>query len=172
MKETSETTISSKPESNEAMVVFMRPSTFKNDFGSSVFDITENREDLVGIVPAKKKVVYKTNPGEHMFMVIGETADFMRANLQAGKTYYALVTPHMGGWKARFALRPVSKKELNSKRLNSWLSSCKIVENTKDSFEWVKQNAPSIQSKKQEFLTEWNARPEKAKPMLNPDDGL
>jgi hypothetical protein len=171
MKETPDATIY-KPVGNEVLVVFMRPSTFGFAISSSVFDIRENSDEFVGIIPAKKKVVYKTTPGEHMFMVIGESADFMKASLQAGKTYYALVTPRMGVWKARFSLQPVSKEQLHSDELKDWIGSCEIVENTEASFQWAKDNAPSIQSKKVEYLKKWDAKPEEEKPLLNPDDGL
>ena len=35
-----------------------------------------------------------------MFSVVGEAADFLEADLAAGKTYYIQVAPRMGAWKA------------------------------------------------------------------------
>lgn len=172
MKETSGVAPSYKPEKTESLVIFMRPSGLGFAISSSVFDITEKEEVFVGIVPAKKKVAYKTNPGEHMFMVVGESADFMRANLEAGKTYYALVTPRMGVWKARFSLKPIHKQELNSDEFQNWFNSCDFVENTQDSYDWAKNNTVSIQSKKEEYLTKWNEKSDTDKPLLNSDDGL
>ena len=48
--------------------------------------------DFIGILSGKTKVAHLTEPGEKLFMVIGENADFMKATLEAGKTYYALKT--------------------------------------------------------------------------------
>ncbi len=87
---------------DQALVVFMRPSGFGFAIQSSVFDIVDENPVFVGIVSAKAKVAYYVNPGERRFMVISESADFMDATLEAGKVYYALVTPRMGVWKARF----------------------------------------------------------------------
>ena len=157
---------------NESVVVFMRPSTLGFAISSSVFDINDSNESFLGIVSAKKKVVCRTTPGEHMFMVIGESADFMRANLQAGKTYYALVTPRMGAWKARFSLRPVTKAELGSDQFKTWYADCEFTENTPGAFQGAKDNAESIRSKKTEYLKKWNGKSEAAKPMLHPDDCL
>jgi hypothetical protein len=160
----------SVPADNESMVVFMRPSGMGFAVSSSVFDISDTGEDLVGIVSAKKRVAYNTKPGEHMFMVIGETADFMRANIKPGKTYYALVTPRMGAWKARFSLNPVSKSELSSIEFKDWLNTCEPTENTPEAFQWAKDNAPSIRTKRAASLVKWNEKPESDKPTLNPDD--
>jgi hypothetical protein len=159
---------------NESVVVFMRPSgegpVIKTS--SSVFDINDKDESFLGIVSAKKKVVCRTTPGEHVFMVIGESADFMKASLQAGKTYYVLVVQRMGGWKARFSLKPVTKNELISRQFKTWYADCELTENTPGAFQWAKDNAESIRSKRTEYWKKWNERSEADKPTLNPDDCL
>lgn len=160
------------PGDNESLVIFMRPSTMGWAVSSSVFDINDKDESFLGIVSAKKKVVYRAAPGEHMFMVIGESADFMRANLLPGKTYYALVTPRMGNWKARFSLKPLAKSELGSDKFKEWYAACEFTENTPGAFQWAKDNAESIRSKRVEYLKKWNEKPEAGKPVLNPDDCL
>jgi len=164
--------VSAVASDNESLVIFMRPSTLGFAISSSVFDINDKDESFVGIVSAKKKVVYRTAPGEHMFMVIGESADFMRANLQAGKTYYALVTPRMGVWKARFSLRPVTKAELGSDQFKTWYADCEFTENTPGAVQWAKDNAESIRSKRVEYQKKWNGKSEADKPAINRDDCL
>ena len=75
---------------------------------SSVFEVSDNRPaTLVGIVAAKKKLAYRTTPGPHTFMIIRESADFMYAELQPGRTYHAIAQVRMGVGKARFSLEPV-----------------------------------------------------------------
>ena len=108
------------PEEGQSMIVFMRPSGMGYGIQSSVFEIDNTEPKLAGIVAAKKKVAYRIAPGNHLFMVVGESADFMSAELEANKTYYALVTPRMGMWKARFSLRPVHADELNTNQFNDW----------------------------------------------------
>ena len=121
------------PDNGKAMIVFMRPSSFGFAIQSSVFDIAGDTPSLLGIVSAKTKVAHQVAPGEHLFMVVGESADFMSADLEADKTYFALVTPRMGAWKARFSLKPpVHADALDSSEFTERVNSCEWVEeNTK-----------------------------------------
>ena len=121
----SERELSYEPSESEAVIIFMRPSAFGGAIQSSVFDVTNGDNILVGIVSSKAKVAHKTAPGEHTFMVVGESADFMGAEVEAGKKYYALVTPRFGAWKARFSLKPIHKDELESDKL--WNGSAAAV---------------------------------------------
>ncbi len=98
----------------------MRPSAFGGAVQSSVFDVATAENVLVGIISSMAKVAYKTAPGELIFMVVGESADFMGAEVEAGKKYYALVTPRVGVWKARFSLKPMHKDELQSEEFMDW----------------------------------------------------
>ena len=158
----------------ETQVVFMRPSFLGGAVQSSVFAVESDGDELVGIVSAGTKVRYVTKPGEHLFMVIGESADFMRAYLEADKTYYALVTPRMGFWKARFSLKPVHKDELDTETFKDWDESTDFVLNTEQSQQWARDNWDSIQSKKAEYLHEWAAKSpaEKNEVTLRVGDGI
>jgi len=164
-------TLSYSPAAHEAVVIFMRPSMFGGAIQSAVFDVTTEENVLVGIVSAKSKVAYKTIPGDHLFMVVGESADFMKAELGAGKTYYALVTPRMGLWKARFSLKPIKRGELETKQFTDWESSCSFYENTAKSHQWVNENLSSIQSKREADYKKWMSKPEANRPVLREDDG-
>ncbi|MEW6068332.1 MAG: hypothetical protein AB1610_08590 [Nitrospirota bacterium] len=150
----------------------MRPSFFGGAIQSSVFDVTTQENILVGIVSSKRKIAYKTSPGEHLFMVIGESADFMKANLEAGKIYYALVTPRMGAWKARFSLKPLHKNDIETDDFKDWDSSCEFVENTDASYQWARDNAESIQFKRERYYQKWMSKPEEDIPLLNKEDGI
>jgi hypothetical protein len=159
---------------SETQVIFMRPSFFGGAIQSSVFDITDNLAELIGIVSAGTKVRYVTQSGEHLFMVIGENADFMRAYLNPGKTYYALVTVRMGFLKARFSLKPVRRGELDGETFKGWGNSTTFVENTEQSRQWARDNWESISSKKAEYLQKYAAKSpaEKAEVTLTVNDGI
>ena len=160
------------PEEGKSMVVFMRPSGFGWAIQSSVFEIKEGRPSLAGIVAAKTKVSYQVEPGKHLFMVVGESADFMSAELESNKTYYALVTPRMGMWKARFSLKPVHANELtSSSQLNEWLEDCEWVEKSSASDNWASENMPSIKSKYKNDYTKWISKDLSERPALLPKDG-
>jgi hypothetical protein len=159
---------------SESQIVFMRPSFLGGAVQSSVFDVTGNKDELIGIVSAGTKVRYVTQPGEHLFMVIGESADFMRAYVDPGKTYYALVTPRMGFWKARFSLKPVRRDELDGETFKGWDKSTSFVENTEQSRQWARENRHSISTKKAEYLQKWAAKSpaDKAEVTLTVNDGI
>lgn len=160
-----------KPQQGEAMVVFMRPSGIGFAIQSSVFDIVNDTPSLVGIVAAKTKVAYKTKPGTHLFMSVGENADFMTAELLPNKTYYAYVSPRMGMWKARFVLEPKTLKDLDEAGFKSDLEECKWVEVSTESQQWLSENMPSVQSKRAEYYADWQKKPEEEKLKLGPADG-
>jgi len=158
------------PSGEEAVVVFMRPSRFGGAVQSSVFDVTTEDNVLIGIVSSKTRVAYRTSPGRHLFMVIGESADFMAADLEGGKTYYVLVTPRMGVWKARFSLRPVHRDQLESNEFKNWKNACRPVEKLDTADRWAEENAASIQSKRESYYEKWKNRD--VKPLLSREDGI
>lgn len=158
-----------QPAPGKALVVFMRPSGLGFAVQSTVFDVTDDAPQMVGVVSAKTKIAYDMAPGQHHFMVVSEAADFMRADLVAGKTYYALVTPRMGMWRARFSLRPVAKTDLEGDQFREWYDDCRWVENTPASGQWFADNRDSILEKQREYWGDWQAKPDK--PILYATDG-
>jgi hypothetical protein len=171
MRPVSPDQVVTRPDPGKSMVVFMRPSGIGFAIQSSVFEVRDETSSLMGIVAAKKKVACQMQPGEHLFMVIGESADFMSADLEAGKTYYALVTPRIGVWKARFSLKPVHADELQSEKFQEWLNGCEWVEKTPDSDQWAASNMSSIQSKRVKYYEKWMSKDASERPRLLPQDG-
>lgn len=156
-----------RPSNGKALVVFMRLDD-GDPVQSSVFEIS-GRDKLVGIVSEGTRVVYETDPGRHRFMVIGENADFMDAHLVAGKTYYAFVVPRWGWVKPRFSFEPVRRRDLTYKAY----THLDTVENTPGALAWAKENWPSIQDKKVDYLRKWTSKPqsERDEQTLFEDDG-
>jgi hypothetical protein len=171
MREVPATAAPAAPEPGRAMVVFMRPSGLGFAVQSSVFEIKDNFPSLVGIVAAKTKVAHQVAPGKYLFMVIGENADFMTAEVAAGKTYYVRVEPRMGMWKARFGLQPVAQKDLASAELASDVKECRWVEKNAASESWASGAINSIQSKHREYYPDWLKQSEAERPHLRADDG-
>ena len=161
----------SAPEEGMSLVVFMRPSDFGGAIQSSVFEIKDEKPSLIGIVSANTKVSHQVKPGDYLFMVIGESADFMSAELEADKTYYALVTPRMGVWKARFSLKPIHAAELDTEEFNDWFEQCGWMENTPASEGWARENANSIYSKYTEYYADWMEKDAADRPKLLAEDG-
>jgi len=151
------------PTADSAVVVFLRPSSFGGGIQSSVFDATTSQNEFIGIVSSGAKVQYRAKPGEHMFMVVSEAADFLKATLDANKTYYVLVTPRMGMWRARFSLKPVRTEDPKGTRLEGWNRSCALYENSDKARLWAVENAPSIQHKREEYMKKWEKKTPKDK---------
>lgn len=160
------------PEEGKAVVVFMRPSKSSHMLQSSIFEVKDNDLSIVGIVAARAKVAYSLSPGKHLFMVVGEDADFMSADLLPNKTYYALVTPSAGTGRPHFSLEPVHKDRLNSSEFSKWLDACRLVEKTPGSDSWATGNMPSVKLKQAEYYQKWMSKSEAERPILLPGDGM
>jgi hypothetical protein len=112
-------------------------------------------------------------------MVVSEAADYMEANLDPGKTYYAMVTPRMGAWKARFSMHPVRNSgngefQYDSKQFQEWLQKTKFVANTVESRAWAKENLGNIKDKHERYWVVWKQKSQEdlAERTLNADDGV
>jgi hypothetical protein len=147
--------VDTTPAANQAVVVFLRPSGWGPGTQSSVFEVTDPGESvLVGIVAAKMKVAYRTTPGHHVFMSIGENADFMDAMLAPGRVYYVSLIGGPG-YKARFILKPAHADQHGD--VADWLSDTSWVATTSDSQRWADENAVSIEKKRARYWPQWIA---------------
>lgn len=155
------------PPADKSTVVFYRSSSLGGGVQASVFDITADPPKFVGIVSAGMKLAYVSPPGERRFMVVGEAADFMDADLVPGRTYYTLVAPRMGVWKARFSLRP---RTADDKEMQEQLATCNWYDNTPASQQWAQEHLPEIVAREKEYLPEWLAKA-RENPMLRANDG-
>ncbi len=161
------------PQPDQALVVFMRSTMVGSAISASLFDVTGDETKFIGVMYNNTKVCYDVAPGEYIFMVVGESADFMKATVEAGKTYYALITPRPGVWKARFSFRPLRQSDLESSDFSKWDSKTRLVENTSDSEAWAEENAEDIEDKRADNWTAWcELSPEtQAEMTLNLEDG-
>ena len=170
------TPVSEPPQirAGESTIVFMRASALGGVVAASVFDVTGPETKFVGLVNYGTKYAHAVKPGQYTFMVIGESADFMQATVLPDRTYYALVTPRVGVWKARFSFKPIRQCELGGSEFASWTSSTKYVVNSAETTSWAVQNAPDINSKRTEYWPEWNKKPQEQRDSqtLRAEDGV
>ena len=164
---------------DKAQVVFMRDAYPGKAIVSSLYDVTDGKTQFIGVMANGTKIAYPTTPGKHTFMVVSEAADFMEADLVAGKTYYALVTPRMGLWKARFSLWPISNDpeaahSLKSKNFKGWVEDTDLVTNSPKSLAWYERVKASIEKKRAEYWPVWQEKSADAvaERTLKPSDGL
>lgn len=167
-----------QPSADKALVIFMRPSRFGGGVQASVYDTHGDGNTFIGIVSAKTKVAYEASPGPHLFMVIGENADFMNADLVAGKTYHVLVRTRPGAWKARFSLLPIhndanAKYSLQSPDFAKWQQETSFALTTPAATAWYNAHSTDIAAKQAEYMQKWNAASaeQKAELTLHAGDG-
>lgn len=146
-----------------AQVVFMRSAFTGKAIDASLYDVTDGQTQFIGIMSNATKIAYPTIPGHRTFMVVSEAADFMEADLAAGKTYYAMVTPRMGMWKARFSMWPVSrdpkaKYSLNSDDFKDWIADTQLVTNSTKSMNWFEKSKASVEAKRVEYWPVWQKK--------------
>ena len=161
-----------RPDNHQAVVIFLRLPEDYPGYHTSVFELTPTEDKLVGILSERTKVAYVTSPGEHTFMALGYRANFLKARLDAGKTYYVLLKPYLEAVKPDYTLMPVKGKDLAVDRFKKSVEDCAYVENTPSSYDWAQHNAKSIESKKRISLPKWERLPDAEKPALAPEDGI
>ena len=148
-------------------LVFMRVSKQTSSTEAALYDVTDpGGPRFIGTVGAASKVAYSLSPGLHTFMVVGETAEFMQANVAGGKTYYALVIPKAGA--KRFAVEPVRQNEIGGKEFASWDRATRPVNAGQGT-----ANAADAADKRSRYWGDWvrKAESERAELTINADDG-
>jgi hypothetical protein len=167
-----------EPSADKAVIVFLRPSGMGGAVQSSVYNVTGEQE-FIGIVSSGTKIAHAVTPGKHLFMVIGENADFMDAEVEGGKTYYVLVAPRSGFFKARFSLLPIhsdaaAKYSIRSERFDTWHKDTYWVENGVTAQQWYEGAKQSVNQKRIVYLRKWRARSaaDKAELYLHARDGV
>jgi hypothetical protein len=112
------------PEHEEALVTFIRPSSFGGAISFGIWD----GDTLVGILGPKLSIQYQTAPGEHYFLARAENWSCVKADLASGKHYVIRANPVIGAWKARVALDPVTRSDYEAGQLakvKGWLTEAR-----------------------------------------------
>lgn len=163
------------PLRGQAVVVFMRPTGDSPDVQATVYDLQNDGDHFIGVVSDGTRVHYVTWAGRHLFMVIGENADFMEANMVEGKTYYVRVTPRAGALKARFSLKPVRKAQIGTAEWTEWDDNSQLLLrcSSTECERWVNNNVNSVVGKRQKYMQKWERKTvgKRRAAGLQPQDG-
>ena len=158
--------VTKAPQAGKALVYFVRTSKYAGILPADLYD----DESYIGSIAFGQYIAYQATPGKHLFMVTGETAEFMPAELIAGKTYYANVGAHMGMWKARFHMSP-QNGDLPQGELDSALNAAQEVTLTEGGRKWAAENAESVHRLKAENLPKWEQSGQLARRTLQSGSG-
>ena len=130
------------PDPDKAIVYFMRPSGFGFAINFQIWD----GERFIGLSQAKSYFGYQCVPGKHLFIGIAENKMGLNADLEAGKTYYALTQVRMGGWRARMAFIPVTKGSEYWNTVETYKTELNYIEAKKDMLmRWENQRRGDVQ---------------------------
>jgi len=151
---------------DKAVVVFLRPE-FK---GYAISAAVYEDDAFLGIVMRHARLVHEASPGMHRYMVVSEAADFLDADLEAGKTYFVAVRPRMGAWRARFSLEPITPSSGRWSNLTKWLDDSYVVTTNAAGEQWARDNQASVTAKRDKYLRAWLAKDER--PALQRADGV
>ena len=155
------------PTTDQATIVFLRPA--RAGTTTSLFELRGSDQRFIGLLVSDTRLVHRTAPGRTRFMVIGLSADFLDAELEAGKTYQVAVLLGQGPSEQFFVLRPVRPGAPQPAAVQYCLSTCTWVENTERSEAWARRESSSIQRKKARYLPAWESQPNR--PTLLAKDG-
>lgn len=175
MKPSASETVTSSDD--KATIVFMRTSFVASAVGVEMFEVTDGKLEFIGSLPKGNKLVRRTTPGKKVYMAYGTAADFMIADVRAGKTYYSIVRPNWG--TGGFAPTPIRKSgsefNMKSPEFADWVKSTKQIEmKKKEAEEWFAKNKAKYEDIYKDYWNRFERKNanEKAERTMTPADGV
>lgn len=160
----------SAPAADKALVYFMRPRRFEAfTGGGNLYAKLYDGDTFLGDVPAKYQLAYQATPGKHVFMVTGSAADFLQAELEAGKKYYVVIEPRPGFDGLSFVMRP-QNGQIDQQRLDTWHQVMRQIEPNEYGLTLAQQNEEKRKALKERYYNQWLQKPER--PTLRKAAGL
>jgi hypothetical protein len=170
-----------KPGPDQALVVFLRPSNYGARNWAALYDTQgENKNEFLGLLYGNQKIAAVLPAGDRVLMVNSkETLDFLKAKLEAGKTYHVIVRPRMGAFGARFSMTAVHKADVETDQHKDYYAQCRWVgkmDNIKphERDMWVSRSARRLEARRKEGYDRWLTGDEASAPHRNlaPEDGF
>lgn len=171
------------PEQGKAQIVFMRVSRISRAVGCELFEIN-NDEGLkyIGSIARHNKIAFSTSPGEKIFMSASPTpyfkADFMRANVKEGKTYFSMVVPNWGTggfWLQPFRNDETADFNYRMMAFHQWVSNTKLlIKNAERADKFFQEKASHYEELYEKFWKRWEKKTpaEKQKYTINEEDWI
>lgn len=109
-----------KPSPGKSLVHFVR---FQGAMAVLPFKYFDG-ETYLGEISGNNHFSYECEPGEHLFWVVAENAEFVRGELKANSTYVIEVRPYMRAVSAGVNLYPVNpENERLVKRISKYVDN-------------------------------------------------
>lgn len=156
------------PPGDRALIVFLRESGSWGSVECPIF----SGDDLLTFLTGETAFLFPAEPGSHRFMILGENVDLLYAELEAGRTYFVLVTPQMGKWEPRFRMVPIVPDGAAWADLPGWLEKVTAVEPTVAAGQWAGENLEAIRARRDAYFPSWEALPDTERTSLRKSDGV
>lgn len=145
-----------RPEPGMSLIYFVRAGAPNRFPGPVVMD----GDTYIGTAPTWGHLAYVTKPGRHMFAVFSEAADFLQADLEPGKTYYANVRQRAGVWERRYSF--VAHNDPSAiDAARGLVTATPQVRSTDAGREWFEENRGLFEQLRSEYLPVWQTNPTK-----------
>jgi hypothetical protein len=154
-------------QSNEALVVVFRPSSFGGNTQFPIFEFTGEDAKLLGFSESGCYFEVRVAAGRHLFLTWGEGEAYIEADLSAGRTYYIRCFAKLGVLAPRPRFAPVRRDSEEWKNLDLELKDLKRRE-LKPSVAQVDEKSREERARSaKKSLEEGRLQPT----YLKPDDG-
>ncbi len=112
------------PPSDKALLYFMRPSSFGKAIRMGLFD---GNKQFLGHALAGTYWTVPMDPGEHWIYGYAENLTVLKADVEAGKSYFVVARPRMGVWKARVSLTALAPRTEDWDKRQEWLDDSEYM---------------------------------------------
>lgn len=117
------------PAEGNAVVYFVRVSSYG---GMMPFEFFHN-DQFIGRITGLAYMRYELPAGESLLWASSENKSFLDCNLEAGKTYLALVNIKMGGFTARVDLEAINENHKSFQRVKDHINDKGPMQITQES---------------------------------------
>jgi len=162
---------------DKAQIVFLRVSFVAGAYPADIFEIENGDLSYVGKVRMSRKLIHQTSPGKKVYMGHGLAADFMYAEVEAGKTYYVLIRPNWGSG----AMIPTPIKRDGTTNYHTgmpefqkWLDQTRVTEmKTAEANAWMEANKAQFEEIYNTYWAKFQSKSDEQKKTrtLMPSDG-
>lgn len=155
-----------RPSPGRALIIFLRPSTFGGAVQAAIW---RDGPEFLGTSSSGTFIAVELDPGTHTFMVQSETADFIQAEVDADKTYFATVRARMGMWKARFSFGLMEPESERWDNLSKWLADCREATINDHGHHWATEHEANAAKLWAKVKPKWDAK--ENRPIIQADWG-
>ncbi len=156
-----------RPAADKALIVFMRPDRggmarmLGSAGGADTYAMIYQDDQYIGQLLPKQQLAYELAPGKYTFMLSAFTADFMIAEVAAGRKYYVNVETIPMGVSVGFKFRP-QNGALDQNKIDALHAVMKrVVPNAKGE-EMARKDEGHRQKLKDKYYAQWQVNSDHA----------